>query len=370
MTRLKILLLIPICALLLALYPNAQSPLLAGSVSSTCQQNNRATGLITSKDLVGIFGNTTGNCAIDATSAFVSYRIPGYQYLKSVYFTQSKANKVLNITVMPSITDQTVYQASGNLTVSANPTGNGTAVIFVDGNLDITTNITYGTNSSGLVFVVGGDINIASAVTTINAVLISEGTIYTANAGCGTSSVSASQLTIKGNLISLDATKPIKFCRVLADNSAPAELVNFQAKYLTILKEILSSTWQKWTEIAGTPFIPSPLPSLSPLPSPSPSPSPSPAGLPPVTNLTATTVSQTSIQISWTGSAGATSYDIYKCNGAGCSPATPVKFGVSSPYTDSGGVCGSTYTYTVIAKNGSVSSTSNPTTVGTTAACP
>lgn len=158
-----------------------------------------------------------------------------------------------------------IYNINGNLTLNGNIAGNAaqdrTGVIFVNGTLNINANYTYGSNTSGTVFVVKGNVNINQSVTRIDAVIISEGIIYTAGGGCATNSVTEKSpgvpieaLTINGSIISLNqdpalTTPAIKFCRTLLNNSLPAEKINHQVKYLVILKDLISDTWQKWSEI-------------------------------------------------------------------------------------------------------------------------
>ncbi|MBI2334640.1 hypothetical protein HYU96_02455, partial [Candidatus Daviesbacteria bacterium] len=123
-------------------------------------------------------------------------------------------------------------------------------VVFVDGSLLFDTNFTYGGPGSGMVFVVKGDVNIEKAVTRVDAVIISEGTICTSYDKVGNScSDSNVPLLINGSLISLNQAKPILFRRRLADNSLPAEKIVWQPKYLVILKDLFADTYQKWSEI-------------------------------------------------------------------------------------------------------------------------
>lgn len=173
-----------------------------------------------------------------------------------------------------------IYHITGNLNISGNQTGTQTGVVFVDGNLNFTSDYTYGTNSTGAVFVVKGNINIASNVIRVDAVLISEGTIYTAaaaDATCATSSVSSNQLTINGSLVSLNPDKPIKFCRDLTDDTQPAEKINHQVKYSVILRDLYSDTLQKWSEIDASIPLPAPGPTSAPTPTPTPAPIPTTA---------------------------------------------------------------------------------------------
>lgn len=235
-----------------------------------CLTGQGATGLISAPTISG-FGSTTGVCNQDPSSAFKPYKIPTYDSLKSLYYTQSKALKEPPITSLPAtIADQTIYFVTGNLTINSNPTGGGTAVIFVEGNLDISQNLTYGTVTTGLVFIVQGNVYISSSVSRIDAIIISSGTIYTAadpttcNHKFPVSTTSP--LVINGSLISIykdrdqaqtctSNTPPsscpiIEFCRTLsAGNIQASEQINHQVKYLVLLRNILSDTLQRWSEV-------------------------------------------------------------------------------------------------------------------------
>ena len=103
---------------------------------------------------------------------------------------------------------------------------------------------TYGNANSGIVLVVKGDVNIDPAITQVDAVIITQGTIYTAataGARCTGSSVTAPQLTINGSLISLHPEKSIKFCRTLNDNSSPSEIVNYEIIADEIVRTLVGS---------------------------------------------------------------------------------------------------------------------------------
>ena len=102
---------------------------------------------------------------------------------------------------------------------------------------------------------------IDKSVKLINAVIISDNTVYTAvdllanppvttciknNIDVG---ASTNALTINGSLISLKEGS-IVFCRKLTDDFLwPAEKINQEPKYLVILKDLFSDTLQKWSEI-------------------------------------------------------------------------------------------------------------------------
>lgn len=214
-------------------------------------------GLITTPNISNNFGNSTATCVIGNPASFVPYKIPGYDDLKSIYFTQSKApKKTTTATSLELVKDGYLYNYTstsgvsvGSIDAGGNYNYTGTAVVFIDSTLSINGNIT-GTSNMGLVLIVGGDINIAPTVTQINAVLISAGHIYTGGSGCSQNAVTASQLVVNGSLISLNSSSNIVFCRNLGPgNTSPAELINNEPKYLVILRELFADTLQKWSEI-------------------------------------------------------------------------------------------------------------------------
>ncbi len=219
-------------------------------------------GLISTPINYDKFGNPTGTCVIDPQKApFRPYNIQGYADLYSLYYKQSKATTMpadpsgnINITTAAANTIYHYTNPSGASVVGLSYSFlNAAAVIFVDHDLTITGNIT-GPPSSGLVFVVGGNVAIDQFVTRIDAVIIASGTIYTATAGngCSSSAVVAVPLVVNGSLISLDASKPIQFCRTLAahtNETTAAEQINEQPKYLVLLRNLYADTVQKWSEI-------------------------------------------------------------------------------------------------------------------------
>lgn len=225
--------------------------------SAACTTSTRADGLISAKNIAGKFGTTAsgGACITGDASSFVSFKVPTYAESKQVYYDGSKATKTAFASGFPTIIDGVyLYTGAGDLSVPASILGSGTAVIFVPNNLTISSNITYGSGSTGLVFVVSGNINIASTVTRIDAVLISGGTIYTAGANCSTSSVGpVSALTINGSVVSLSSSSPPKFCRYLSPNTSPAEIINHQPKYLVILRNLFAGQLQIWKELSSAP---------------------------------------------------------------------------------------------------------------------
>lgn len=203
------------------------------------------------------FGNDSGVCIVDLYKApFVPYKIPGYDDLKSIYYDQAKPPvRKGDVGGSPTqggftsvFTQSDVVWVKGNLSVDYTGTVKP-SVIFVEGTLLISKNITYGDNTSGIVFVVKGDVNIDQAVTRIDAVIIAQGTICTAfSETCLDGTVATLQLIINGSLVSIGSAS-IQFSRTLNDNSSPAEKIIQQPKYLVILKDLMSDTLQKWSEI-------------------------------------------------------------------------------------------------------------------------
>ncbi len=265
--------------LLVLFFPSARPEVKA---QAGCQTGQGATGLISAPSITG-FGNNIGGvgvCNQDSSSAFATYKIPTYESLKSRYFTQVKqtpsvakhdpltGDKTQSDLIMPSGSDHVYYiqktsltSSDGNLTINANMAG-PTALVIIDGNLNINTNLCYSTtcpsgavhSSTGIVFVVKGNVYISPSVTRIDAIIISEGTIFTAASSsdllCNKNTVLSDPLVINGSLISLHAQKPIVFCRTLrAGNTVASEQINHQVKYLVILRNLLSDTWQRWSEV-------------------------------------------------------------------------------------------------------------------------
>ncbi len=265
-----------------------------------CNPADRNQGLVSGTGLSGTFGNPNGQCVIDPKAAYARFKVPNYDELKSVFFTQNKsvASQTLNTTSTPGcsggntiflknlvFTNKTVVNVQCNYThiADTDPT-NGpfatvgtsqTVVIFADNHLYIDTDLNYGGDNYGVVIIAKGDIYIAPTVTKINAILVNQGAIYTTNNGSSyTSLVPGSlQLVINGSLISLGQSSGARvyFNRSLTDNNVPAEIVNYQPKFLVLLRGLLTQSYTIQREIGADE-----IPSASIFPSPTAIPSPSP----------------------------------------------------------------------------------------------
>lgn len=259
--------------LLLFLYhlPSSSTPTAAQSTSDCGTSTKlKSEGLVSTPAITGNFATgPAGACVVDPKAAFAPYKVPGFDDLKSLYYTQAKPPvRKDQISGSPSqgdftsrFTQNDVILVNGDLP-NLNYTGTTKpSVVFVEGNLTIGSNITYGDANSGLVLVVKGNVNIDQTVTQIDAVIISEGLICTAYSGsaCLDGTIVTPRLIINGSLISINQTDqcpptgsncPIKFRRNLVDNTIlPAEQINHQVKYLVILRNLLSDTLQRWSEI-------------------------------------------------------------------------------------------------------------------------
>ena len=234
-------------------------------------------GLV-STPLGNTFSTTSGVCIIGPETAFKPFEIPTYADLKSLYYDQikpsilasgliSKHQPLLGIgdktendipfeSLNPNAANATdvYYIQDGDLNISGKLPSVGSGIIFVEKNLNILSDYKYDSKIAGTVFVVKENVNIASTVKQVDAVIISSGTICTAyngidGIGCPSQNIETEQLVINGSLISINETKPIKFRRSLLVNTEPAEKINHQVKYLVILKDAFADTQQRWSEI-------------------------------------------------------------------------------------------------------------------------
>lgn len=228
----------------------------------------KADGLVSAFSIDGNFRSST------CVSGSLSY-IPLNQTKIVISNYDSLYNKyyLRNASATKIILDQTIYNSAianlgantllyrnGDLTLQgsalANASGGNVLVFFVNGDLNIQTDITEAQSNlaGGVVFVVKNKVNIDRNVTNINAVIIAGGQICSA---CDSSGVANNNptfpfdppLAVNGSLISLDSQNPIKFARQYNNNLQPAEQINAQAKYLVILQNIFGEKVKIYQEI-------------------------------------------------------------------------------------------------------------------------
>lgn len=165
--------------------------------------------------------------------------------------------KPVSTSVNPWHNDK-LYWVDGNLTLEleSNITVNNTGVIFVDGDLFINSNQTNNISTTGLVFIVQGKIYVKPEVTEINAFMISFGgfcsayqpSLYPDNCQDLTDTTQQ-QLVINGSVISLSRTETPQFVRQKTTPTTAAETINYQPKYLVILKDIFARDLKIWQEV-------------------------------------------------------------------------------------------------------------------------
>ncbi|MCL5783935.1 MAG: hypothetical protein M1142_01070 [Patescibacteria group bacterium] len=259
---------ISLCTAAAASCPGGTNPVRLDSgflttVDSNAQNNFSQTG-------TSIF------CITGERAAIPQFSIPTYEDMESLYFTQaimSNQKTTINKGGSPATmadlngavngTNGWIIRVQGDVTI--NTTGlflgeTGPIVVFVQGDLNINQNITYGDTSSrsGLVFVVKGQVNVAPKVTQVNAIIITTGqfcSAYSPYTNHCDSFTSNNQLTINGSVISLatDSAQQPLFVRNLQIgtniNTQPAEKIIYQPKYMVIFKDIFSRDLVIWNEM-------------------------------------------------------------------------------------------------------------------------
>lgn len=145
-------------------------------------------------------------------------------------------------------TQSGVFKINSNfeITTAAIPSGYGTAtfsqIVFINGDLKISKNITVANGSTAL-FIVKGKVEVAKTVTSISAAIFTDGQFYTAyNITEGESS---GNLSLKGVFVA----DQFNFQRTLqgannADN--PSETITFEPKYSINLAQYLGVNSVKW----------------------------------------------------------------------------------------------------------------------------
>src|SRR5687767_12351828 len=120
------------------LHPTSPPPAFAQSCTSTTA---RATGLVSAPQVTAgsKFGTSSGACIIDPKAAFTPYKVPSYNDLKSLYYTQSKSG----------VRKQEIAGNPSQGTFTSAFTSND--ILFVNGDLP---NLNYtGTTKPSVIFV-------------------------------------------------------------------------------------------------------------------------------------------------------------------------------------------------------------------------
>ncbi len=165
-----------------------------------------------------------------------------YDYFNNRFGAKARANAAINC-ASDTIVEGFNYCGNGDVTLSSLAvSGNGSHVIFVDGNLVIAGNIDIG--SASVVFVVKNNIVVWGGN-------IIDG-VYIAGAqflDCFLQSCSAaSPLTVKGAVYANSMF--VSKSRALASGGGPSLIVNFEPKYLVEMNDLLGSPSIVWREVA------------------------------------------------------------------------------------------------------------------------
>lgn len=123
--------------------------------------------------------------------------------------------------------------------------------IFVDGNMTIDSNISINANS-GIIFIVRGDIIVENDVTEIDGMFITDGFFNSRNGtNCGDLNPNKNdvRLVING---AVHAFGELCFTRDLgaSNENTPAELINYEPKYLYLFQEIVGDPTVIYREVA------------------------------------------------------------------------------------------------------------------------
>lgn len=140
------------------------------------------------------------------------------------------------------------YYCLGDAVFHAGNGPNGNNVFFIDGNLTIDGNLKLAAADTATI-IVRGNITVEPAVTRIDGIYVAGGIFNSSN-------VNGAQLVINGAVYAgtanLGRTLAASGCGVfLCDNAVhPAEIINFDLKYLVGLNTVLGSTAISWKEVA------------------------------------------------------------------------------------------------------------------------
>lgn len=118
----------------------------------------------------------------------------------------------------------------------------GNAVIFVEGNLNISKDVNIG--SASVVFVVSGNITIDRLVKRVDGVFISNGIFRDCSTDCG----SSNQLVINGAVFARSFDLPRAL--VSANETTAALVINFEPRYLLNFSQIIGTASIQWKEVA------------------------------------------------------------------------------------------------------------------------
>lgn len=217
-------------------------------------------GLISAPSLSSFKAIGSDVSCIGSNKAIIpQFAITTYDEMKTLYYDQANTS----ISKTPNISSQSqinltqagtnkLYWSPSSLTIDSEINNNdvrSSGVIFVNGDLIINKDLKNNSPTTGLAFIVKGAIKVNPSVKDINAFLISYGGFYSAWDGNSCNDTDQNFLKIYGSVISLNIEAGPKFCRQKSAPGQPAEKINYEPKYLVILKDIFARDLKIWQEV-------------------------------------------------------------------------------------------------------------------------
>lgn len=152
-----------------------------------------------------------------------------------------------------------VYFCTGNVVISASPTISGNPVFFIDGDMTITNSASINVAAgSTAIFIVKGNISVASSVTTLSGIYIARKSFTDGDNG-GEVQGASSKLTLTGALY-VDGEEGGKMdlvrhwgpdaANLALNGTTPSETFIYDPGYLVLLNAILGQSAAGWKEIA------------------------------------------------------------------------------------------------------------------------
>jgi len=137
---------------------------------------------------------------------------------------------------------------TATVSTSWNVTGGDSLLVFVDGNLNINSNITVA-NGSFLAFIVSGNITIDKSVTQVQGLYVADGTLTTAS-GAPTADVA---LTVQGSMVAWGGVA-LNRDLIAGNISTPAEKFVYRPDLIANMPAKMRSYALEWTEVAPGTF--------------------------------------------------------------------------------------------------------------------
>jgi hypothetical protein len=145
--------------------------------------------------------------------------------------------------VSPTTYDGYVWtKIPGPYTHTGSAYGNAKNVLFVNGDLNITGNITLDDGVGFFAVFVSGNITVDPSVTNLEGIYLTDGTFST---GAGTSA-----LNVRGSVASYTGFTAANLQRDLSNNTLPAEVFTFAPDQIALFPEKLGFRRTRWTEVA------------------------------------------------------------------------------------------------------------------------